>query len=432
MDYLSYCNRRVITIKPTVNIVFKRLFGNEKNKDILVHFLNSVLKYYGHSDFNVNNVKFIDEKLRADDLEENFPNADILVSKFKRLTKENDEELVNIEIHVSNVSSRLYRSEFYASRLMTQSVFKGQKYGNIPEIIMLNILDYIMFDDRIGYRYFPRNGVAFYKGKFYQNVNEKLYDKKMNILTDKNGNDIIMDNDDFDFNCQLSTIHFIELPKFKTKNENNNDNNVNNNDILDNSLNNDNKDDDNSDEDLNLWIQFLNNPNDPIFRKEDTKDIYKKARFELLFLQDDEKFEKEYWYRIDSIITEKSIREHDKRKYLKEGREEGEEIEEKKGIIKGRKEGEEIGIRKSQIKTTFKLFHSNLDSSFIKTLSELPENEINIIDEFLKKSERNATDLAEKLNIDANFIYETCDSFKLSYNTSNEDDESKNSKKIKI
>ncbi|ORX61154.1 hypothetical protein BCR36DRAFT_315471, partial [Piromyces finnis] len=376
MDYLSYCNRRVITIKPTVNIVFKRLFGNEKNKDILVHFLNSVLKYYGHSDFNVNNVKFIDEKLRADDLEENFPNADILVSKFKRLTKENDEELVNIEIHVSNVSSRLYRSEFYASRLMTQSVFKGQKYGNIPEIIMLNILDYIMFDDRIGYRYFPRNG---------------LYDKKMNILTDKNGNDIIMDNDDFDFNCQLSTIHFIELPKFKTKNENNNDNNVNNNDILDNSLNNDNKDDDNSDEDLNLWIQFLNNPNDPIFRKEDTKDIYKKARFELLFLQDDEKFEKEYWYRIDSIITEKSIRE------------------------------------KSQIKTTFKLFHSNLDSSFIKTLSELPENEINIIDEFLKESERNATYLAEKLNIDANFIYETCDSFKLSYNTSNEDDESKNS-----
>ncbi|ORX61155.1 hypothetical protein BCR36DRAFT_315473 [Piromyces finnis] len=385
MDYLSYCNRRVITIKPTVNIVFKRLFGNEKNKDILVHFLNSVLKYYGHSDFNVNNVKFIDEKLRADDLEENFPNADILVSKFKRLTKENDEELVNIEIHVSNVNSMLYRSEFYASRLMTQSVFKGQKYGNIPEIIMLNILDYIMFDDRIGYRYFPRNG---------------LYDKKMNILTDKNGNDIIMDNDDFDFNCQLSTIHFIELPKFKTKNENNNDNNVNNNDILDNSLNNDNKDDDNSDEDLNLWIQFLNNPNDPIFRKEDTKDIYKKARFELLFLQDDEKFEKEYWYRIDSIITEKSTLEYYWRK--------------------GREEGRKIGIRKRQIKTTFEYFHSNLDLSLIKKLSELPENEINIIDEFLKKSERNATDLAEKLNIDTKYIYEICDSFKLSYNTSNE------------
>ncbi|ORX61134.1 hypothetical protein BCR36DRAFT_365717 [Piromyces finnis] len=191
--------------------------------------------------------------------------------KFKRLKKrkllsgdgseENDEELINIEIHVSNVGSMFYRSEFYASRLMSNTVSKGRAYEVIPEIIMINILNYKMFDDRIGYRYFPRNGVAFYKGKFYQNVNGKLIDEKMNILIDKKGNEIIMDND----SCN----------------------------------------------------------------------------------------------------------------YL----------------------------------------------SFIKTLSELPENEIKIIDEFLKKSERNTTDLAEKLNIDAKYIYKICDSFKLSYNTSNEDDE---------
>ncbi|ORX61140.1 hypothetical protein BCR36DRAFT_341455 [Piromyces finnis] len=354
MDYLNYNNRRVITIKPTVDIVFKRLFGNEKNKEILVHFLNSILKYYGHFDFNINNIKFIDKELRAESLKEEFPNADILVSKFKRLKKrkllsgdvseEKDEELINIEIHVSNVGSMLNQSEFYASRLMSNTVSKGRVYEVIPEIIMINILNYKMFDDRIGYRYFPRN------------------------------------------------------------------------------------DDDISDEEENLWIKFLNNPNDPIFRNEDTEDVYKKARSELLLLQDDEKFKKEYNSRIDSIITEKSSKQH----YWKKGKEEGRE----EGRKEGRKEGEEIGekkgIRKSQIKTTFKFFHSNFDSSFIKTLSELPENEINIIDEFLKESERNATDLAEKLNIDANFIYETCDSFKISYYTSIEDNESKSSKKIKI
>ncbi|ORX47644.1 hypothetical protein BCR36DRAFT_454384 [Piromyces finnis] len=219
---------------------------------------------------------------------------------------------------------------------------------------MINILNYKMFDDRIGYKYFPRNGVAFYKGKFYQNVNGKLIDEKMNILIDKKGNEIIMDNDSC--NCKLSTIHFIELPKFKIKNKNNNDDNVYNDKLLYNNKKNDDKDDieddDISDEEENLWIKFLNNPNDPIFRNEDTEDVYKKARFELLLLQDDENFKKEYNSRIDSIITEKSIREYNKRKYLKEG----EEIGEKKGIIKGRKEGKEIGKRETHVETTFEYF----------------------------------------------------------------------------
>ncbi|ORX44365.1 hypothetical protein BCR36DRAFT_415125 [Piromyces finnis] len=111
--------------------------------------------------------------------------------------EEKNEGLVNIEINFSN------------------------KYENIPESIMNNILDYKIFDDRIGYRSFPRNGVAFYKGKFYQNVYEKLYNENMNILIDKKGNEIITNNN---CNCKL-LLSVIELPKFKIKNKNNNDDN---------------------------------------------------------------------------------------------------------------------------------------------------------------------------------------------------------------
>lgn len=32
-------------IDPTVDFVFKRLFGTEENRDLLIHFLNSVLQY---------------------------------------------------------------------------------------------------------------------------------------------------------------------------------------------------------------------------------------------------------------------------------------------------------------------------------------------------------------------------------------------------
>ncbi|ORX53884.1 hypothetical protein BCR36DRAFT_582105 [Piromyces finnis] len=121
-----------------------------------------------------------------------------------------------------------------------------------------------------------------------------------------------MDNNNC--NCKLSTIHFTELPKFKIKNKNNNDNFIYSDKLS--KFYKDNKNDDKddiedgaiSDEDVNSWVKFLNNPNDPMFRKEDTEDIYKKARSELLFLQDDEKFKKEYNKRLDSIIAEKSTR----------------------------------------------------------------------------------------------------------------------------
>ncbi|ORX47645.1 hypothetical protein BCR36DRAFT_295180 [Piromyces finnis] len=121
-EFLNRSNERVITIRPTVDIIFKRLFGNENNKEILVHFLNSVLKYYGDFDFTINNVRFLDKKLMAESIKEKFSRIDILVTED---IAEKDEELVNIEIQVSNVGSMFNRSEFYASRLMSITVLKG-------------------------------------------------------------------------------------------------------------------------------------------------------------------------------------------------------------------------------------------------------------------------------------------------------------------
>jgi len=72
-----------------------------------------------------------------------------------------------------------------------------------------------------------------------------------------------------------------------------------------------------SNEDINLWIKFLNNRNDQIFRNEDIEDVYKKARYKLLLLQDDEEFKKEYNRRIHSVITENSTRISVKREGIK-------------------------------------------------------------------------------------------------------------------
>ncbi|OUM63722.1 hypothetical protein PIROE2DRAFT_9660, partial [Piromyces sp. E2] len=493
-------DERVIKIKPTLDIVFKRLFGYEINKEILVHFLNSILKYYGNFNFAISNVRFLDKELMVEDINEKFPRVDILVTQN---TEEKVEELVNIEIQVSNKGNMYNRSEFYASRLMSHSVLKGQQYEDIPEIILINILDYNMFKDKIGYRYFPRNEVAFYKGKFYHSVNGKLFDEEMNVLKDKKGNKITLDTDKC--NRKLSTIHFIELPKFKVNNKNDknnnkdddnnnevndendkndekdekdetdetdsnyeidsneeneendnndetdetdnnnendendeNNNNENNNDENNNDENNNdennndenNNDENNNDNDINdesikLWIKFLNNPNDQLFRNENTKNVFKKARSQLLLLQDDDNFKQEYNRRINSLIIENSTRISERRKGEKKGI--------KKGEKKGIKKGEKRGKRKGVIEVAFQCCEEKFDLPMIKKLTKLSEKEIKIIDKFLKESEsdRDVDNLAKELKINSQYINEICNSLKRSYDDSDENGKDKKRKKRK-
>jgi len=387
-NYLNNINKRKVDIDPSMDIVFKRLFRNENNKDILVHFLNDILRFYKDFNFTKENVKFLDKELMAENSNKIFPKNDIIVCKFKRtsekqlkskkLIKEKDEELVNIEIKISSKGNVYNESEVYASKLMSHSVFKRHQYEEIPEIIIINILDYQLFDDDIGYRYLYRNEMDFYKGKFYHNMNGKLFDEEMNTLKNVNKEEIKTDINTY--NNKLTTIHFIELPKLI---------NNNNNEI----------------EEVSPWIKFLNNPNDQMFINEDTHEIYKKARSELLYLQDDEVFRNLYKKRMLSIITENSVLLHER----------------KKGI----EEGIEIERRRNIIKNTFSYFSIGLDLSTIKKYSKLSEREIILIDEFLKEPNRNIMNLALNLKIDKNDLNDICDASSISY-------EDRKSKKIKI
>lgn len=77
------------------------------------------------------------------------------------------------------------RSMFYFSKLISHTILKGRQYENIPEAILINILDYEMFDDDIGYRYFSWNEMDFYKGKLYHNINGNLFDEELNTVKNK-------------------------------------------------------------------------------------------------------------------------------------------------------------------------------------------------------------------------------------------------------
>eukprot|EP00833_Pecoramyces_ruminatium_P006567 jgi/Orpsp1_1/1180599/evm.model.c7180000074056.1 len=376
---LKIVDDRFIRIKPSIDVVFKKLFGSNKNKDILVDFLNGILKYFENINFNSNNLRILGSELNVDKIDKKNPRLDMLACKYiiKKDKKseniiqeeEEEEDIIEIQIHISNKDDMFKRSVFYASKLISQSVILKDNYNKMPKVIMINILDYNMFDDDIGYRYIYHNEKDFYKGKFYQNVNGKLVDKNNNIVKNENNKEIELDKGEIDE--KLVSIHFIELKKFKNNNA----------------------------ENTIPWIKFINEPNNNIFKNENTPYVYKKARSELLILQNDKKFIELYKSRLYSRISRNSTLSYSR----------------EKGRINGRNDSR----KKNSVMFTFKFLIDKMRLSEIFKISRLSENEIRYMDQFLKESNRNVEDLAIKLNIKKEMLIIICNKLNISFEDEN-------------
>lgn len=159
MDYLS----------PKLDIVFKRMFGDENNKDILQDFL----KTYLDIEANEKDLILKNTEITPKDITMKFSRFDLRVSTKK--------EEIDIEIQVNKQKDFHKRTLYYASLLMNSNVKRGQKYADAKRVVILNILNHRMFPQ--------------YKDFFTTFI---LYDPKHKIqLTD------------------ALKIHILELPKIK-------------------------------------------------------------------------------------------------------------------------------------------------------------------------------------------------------------------------
>ncbi len=59
--------------------------------------------------------------------------------------KLNDGLIVNIEMQLRNLENMEKRTMYYASKILSREVERGEKYEEINPIIMVNILDYEIF-----------------------------------------------------------------------------------------------------------------------------------------------------------------------------------------------------------------------------------------------------------------------------------------------
>jgi len=130
-------------LDPKNDVAFKRIFGNEKNQDILIHFLNDVLVFREKSP--IQEVKFLKTIQDPDIRSKKTSIVDILC------TDENGCKYI-VEMQVAGTAGFEKRAQYYAAKAYSSQANIGDEYHTLKEVIFLAIADYIMFPEKKEYK----------------------------------------------------------------------------------------------------------------------------------------------------------------------------------------------------------------------------------------------------------------------------------------
>ena len=160
-------------MKPSIDFVFKKLFGAEESKESLISLLNAIIK----SDSPIKDVEILNNDLDKEHNTDKFSRLDIKA-------KTDKDELINIEIQVKNEYNMIQRTLYYWSRIYTDQLTSTRDYSELSRTICINILNFKLLDNDKYHNTYRLKELT---------TNEELTD--------------------------IEEIHFIELPKSKHVNK---------------------------------------------------------------------------------------------------------------------------------------------------------------------------------------------------------------------
>ncbi|MGL9718584.1 MAG: Rpn family recombination-promoting nuclease/putative transposase [Wolbachia sp.] len=158
-------------LDPKNDVAFRRIFGTEKNKDILVHFLNDILGFTGEA--KIEDVQFLNP----------IQNPKIAAKKesiVDVLCRDTTGVQTIVEMQVARTTGFEKRAQYYAAKAYSDQADVGDKYEDLKEVIFIAITDFILFPDKPGYK----------------------------------SDHVILDTKTFEHDLKDFSFTFIELPKF--------------------------------------------------------------------------------------------------------------------------------------------------------------------------------------------------------------------------
>ena len=123
-------------MSPKIDFVFKLIFGDEKNIDILRGFLSAV---FAISKEELEEIYLINTELYKWFKEDKKGILDVRV-----ITK--SKEQIDIEIQISPTKSMPERSLYYWSKMYSSQLKEGSSYKRLKKCIAINIVDFICID----------------------------------------------------------------------------------------------------------------------------------------------------------------------------------------------------------------------------------------------------------------------------------------------
>ncbi|NSM56277.1 Rpn family recombination-promoting nuclease/putative transposase, partial [Wolbachia endosymbiont of Atemnus politus] len=125
------------------DVAFRRIFGTEKNKDILIHFLNDILGFTGKNE--IKEIEFLSTIMDAEIASKKQSIVDVLCRD------ENGVQVI-IEMQVAKTKGFEKRAQYYAAKAYSRQADKGDQYHDLKEIIFIAIADCILFPDKSEYK----------------------------------------------------------------------------------------------------------------------------------------------------------------------------------------------------------------------------------------------------------------------------------------
>lgn len=116
-------------INPRIDLVFKKIFGVEENKDLTLSLINSIV---GPQD-QVKDITFLNPYNP-----QNFMNDKLSILDIKAVGQ--DGKRFNIEIQVSDEGDYDKRALYYWAKLYTEQLSKGEDYSSLSKAIGIHLL----------------------------------------------------------------------------------------------------------------------------------------------------------------------------------------------------------------------------------------------------------------------------------------------------
>ena len=123
-------------VTPKLDLVFKKIFGDVRNTDILADFLATVLAI---KPSDISQIEILDNEIIPDILLSKFSRLDLRIT-INRITS------VNIEIQILNYGNYKERTLFYWAKMYTGELQKNEDYINLKNAISINVIDFNLFD----------------------------------------------------------------------------------------------------------------------------------------------------------------------------------------------------------------------------------------------------------------------------------------------